>query len=207
MVNIDEKNVISYNVDLNTTTLDEICKDNTFLKTNFKKHAENFSYYYNMFLGKFDSYLAGFKKLIQLDFGEVAKIPTKDIDENDPRRLELVKADVTYWITPNSQPSAFSNVWFLNDRKSKFGFLFLNNSFCILEKSSENATSYTAIKIDKLSDMEALASVLLNIDMHFEFQAMTDEIKRAISDKNKDFTIHSNELLKLANEMKTFVAS
>lgn len=214
MVNIDEKNVISYNVDLNTISLEEVCKDNAFLKTNFAKHVDNFSYYYKMFLTKFDSYLLGFKKMIQYDLGETRKLPTVELDEKDPCRLELIKTNLRYCQTGTATPASYTNTWILNDRKSKFGFVFINNSFCIVEKLSDctkqesfDDSVYIAKKVEKLEDMEALANALLEIDMKFEYQSLNDEIKKSLAAKNKDFTIHCNNLLNLANKMKAIAVS
>ena len=215
MVNIDEKNVISYNVDLNTTSLEEVCKDNAFLKTNFAKHVDNFSYYYKMFITKFDSYLLGFKKMIQYDLGETRKLPTVELDENDPCRLELIKTNLRYSHQAGTvTPTTFPDTWILNDRKSKFGNAFINNSFCIVEKVSDCTKEksyddllYSAKKVEKLEDMEALANTLLEIDMKFEYQSLNDEIKKSLAAKNKDFTIHSNNLLNLANKMKAVAVS
>lgn len=214
MVTIDGHNVISYNIDLNTTSLEEVCKDNAFLKTNFAKHVDNFSYFYKLFLNKFDSYLLGFKKMIQYDLGETRKLPTVELDEKDPCRFELIKTNLRYFQNGAVTSTTYPDTWILNDRKSKFGYAFINNSFCIIEKVCDctkeknfDDSVYSAKKVEKLEDMEALANTLLEIDMKFEYQSLNDEIKKSLAEKNKDFTIHSNNILNLANKMKAIVIS
>jgi hypothetical protein len=152
--------------------------------------------------------------MIQYDLGETRKLPTVELDETDPCRFELIKTNLRYIQNGAVTPTTYPDTWILNDRKSKFGFVFINNSFCIVEKVSDctkkesyDDSVYIARKVEKLEDMEALANTLLEIDMKFEYHSLNDEIKKSLAAKNKDFTIHSNNLLNLANKMKAIAVS
>lgn len=199
MVEIDKNtNTISYNVDPKTTTLEEICSDNTYLRCNYSKYIENFQYYYNIFLKKFESSLVGFKKMVQLDLGSATEICAKDMSNESIYRFSLKKVNFEF-ISGNTS-THFRDTWVLLDRKSHFVYSFINNSFGIV---CDSDTSHLVVRqISSIADMEEICNILISIDIDGEYKILCEEIKTAIINRNKEITKHSNELHRLASKMK-----
>jgi hypothetical protein len=188
--------------------LEEICKDNSFLKTNYNKYIDNFQYYYGLYIKKYDSILNKIKQLLSMDLGSISQILEKD-DVNSMYRLYIKKINFNQIsLSERGQvvSNSFSNTWVLFDRKSKFVYSFANNLFGEVSDVECDNNYINITQISTLDQMERLANILIELDILCEYNIIGSEIKKIVIDRNKEITKHSNELYKLSLQMKELIS-